>query len=320
MEARCTHVLMISDYREEFRIYPWFNFTDRVMRITTIAPDMYAGGGDHLLIAYNGILSTFHVNSPAQRHLIVGNTERYGYQEGIGSAAIFTLISGFVQMNSAEVIILDQQNNMIRSLSRIDNSTSRLIGSRNCTSFIYDGYFESSCVYHPLAIVKYSSDVLYIVDNLINRILRKLELTERMIETLVVIPQILALNIDRNLQLLYAVGETEFFLAQPGVKNTKYNYFSNDELDDLTEIAVLSDSNTILLANKHSLYMADISTRTVSSVCNMTSDGYISDGADECYRFSGRINTILQWNSSTVFIGTSEGMLYTLEGKCHTGT
>lgn len=310
---------MICYCRNEFSVYPWFNLTDENNVITTIAYDQYTDEPrSSLLIAHGGVLSTFALSNPAGGRVIVGNSGLSAYREGTGSEAIFSLISSFVQISPIEVIILDQGNDVIRSLNRSSNSTTQLIGRKAfCTEKNVDGSFDKACVYKPFDIVKYSSNLLYVIDNLFQRVIRKMDLEAKSIVTIRSAQGAIALAVDPSFGLYVMESEKVYQLDVGTEEITKLIDVreSDFSISDTSfgSILPLNGSEAILLGYGDNLHMLNMATRTLLPACSITGDD-LSSGETQCSKFPGKNVAILQWNTSTMIVGTDKGSIFFLNG------
>lgn len=108
-------------------------FIDTPESVFHLEEDLYIKGN----ILFSGYYS-IRTTDGRVHSLVAGGTSR-GYNEGIGSAARFYGLYGFIQIRSTHVILADNSNHCIRVLDRESRETSKLAGT--CTQIGYrDGY------------------------------------------------------------------------------------------------------------------------------------------------------------------------------------
>ena len=112
---------------------------------------------------------------------IVGRATKHAYREGAGEAARFSGITGFYQINSRTVVVVDQSNHCLRHIDRPTAQTQPFSGT--CTKSGYaDG--AQALFYSPHSIIPDSrdQDKLLVTDNG-NNAVRHVDINTRVVST-----------------------------------------------------------------------------------------------------------------------------------------
>ena len=93
------------------------------------------------------------------------SSDCWGYQEGVGSAARFFAVTGFLQLNSSTVVAADYSNHCLRLINRDSKRTSQFVGK--CTVSGFDGGL-SATFRNPYSVIRdtRSPDLLLVTDRL----------------------------------------------------------------------------------------------------------------------------------------------------------
>ena len=106
-----------------------------------------------------------------------------GYQEGVGTAARFNWVTGFLQLNSSTVVAADHYNHCLRLIDRDSQRTSAFVGKCKVSGFD-DGV--SATFYYPYSVIRdtKSPDLLLVTDYR-NDAVRQVNILTRITETLI---------------------------------------------------------------------------------------------------------------------------------------
>lgn len=116
--------------------------------------------------------------------ILVGSVTDKGYLEGIGSAARFSDITGFVQVNASVMYVVDRGNHCLREVVRGTLNTSRVAGKCQTSGF-QDGldarfYYPKSAV-----VLAWNNLTRLLVADEMNNALRQVEIATRITTTII---------------------------------------------------------------------------------------------------------------------------------------
>lgn len=83
----------------------------------------------------------------------MGSTTQYGHANGVGTKVRFDHLYGFHQIGTATILAIDQENNCIRELGRIQNRVHASIGLCSKTRGFKDGYPTQARFSSPAEII-----------------------------------------------------------------------------------------------------------------------------------------------------------------------
>lgn len=291
----------------------WISLDHSRTTVYDMKMDLYIPGDERLLLAIGSALVTLDINT-AVHEPVVGVINQTGYNEGVGSNALFYKIFGFEYYNSTNVLVSDHYNSMVRLVTREHNSTMKLIGGRNCRD-IPAGSFSDLCILKPRTIIRFSPKQFYLVSE------RKVLLLDFITENVTqVIPNFKPhlCKLDPLQSNLYCLNYDK--LLTYSIDNDTYSY-DDDSLeadgmlrDHYPYAAILfSDSFTFLICEDHqkTLKIVSIQRRDRQYIYQSADNSFLEftakSSGKECF-------SLYQWNSTTIFVGY-EGKINILTGR-----
>lgn len=287
---------------------------DHVMHIDG---DLYGPGDAYLLYANSTALMRTHIHDSEIEIICGGGLKNFGYAEGSGSEAKFKEIRSFVQVNKYTVILTDRDNSMIRRVARTSNTTVRVSGSADVSKCPTkrDGDFDTACFKAPTSIVMYSEDVLFVAEEFYENV-RKLQLREYLVTTVISSQKILGLFLNVEERVLYGVNTAihmyrlgQNFSAPSEIKSAddiiRHKNIDNLWFPRVTNVIQIHNTSTLLISefSRSQVYAVNTKNGYVQPICAGNSQN--QDGSVKFCSFK-RPGGLYQHNSTTVFIGTSD--------------
>ena len=261
-------------------------------------------------------LSSLYTTDGVSNSLLTGSAHQRGYKDGDLTEARFNVTTGFNQLNSTSIVIVDYLNHCLRLVDRYSRSVSTLAGLCE-TSGNVDGL--NTRFYYPRSVIKDpTSDSQILVTDTENHAVRLVNLMTRNTTTLISsglhLPRgitvdwngknLLVMNsnymIEYNIlskTLLSVTGVTEGGDSDGNLKQARY--YEPCELVPLSpDIIIVADraNNKIKVVNR-----ADDS---VSSICS--GDNTNRDGpAQSCATYDP--NSLLV-TGRTIYVGGARGI------------
>ena len=236
-----------------------------------------------------------------------------GYQEGVGSAARFYVVSGFLQLNSSTVVAVDQYSNCLRVINRDSKRTSQFAGKCSVHGFD-DGV--SATFHYPWSVIRdiRSPDLLLVTDYW-NHAVRQVNILTKVTTTL--IRRAAGLNypsyITYDPQGQYLVISNDHFIAEKrnnsealvNVIGSTSSGFADGSVSDVRfssprELVFLSDDLRLVAdGGNNRLRVLNTTSGTVSSICS--GSGSTTDGPALTCGLYGPFSLMV--NDGLIYIG-----------------
>lgn len=256
----------------------------------------------------------FKVTDGATTSTIVGSGSA-GYYESVGTSAKFSVITGFTQINSTSVLVVDNNNHCLRIFDRGVLRTSRFVGSCRSNGFRNGA---SALFTYPWSVIRdIRSTNKVLVSDCNNYAVRQVDLITRITITLI--------SQSNGLSLSYVYGLTfdtdgETLLITNNQLISQYNFttqtlttvagsssagfrdgaLSSAQFNQPLELIRLSSSVTLVAGyNYHRLRVVNSDTGLVQSICT-GSAGYTDGSAQNCLL---KYPSSLLANGSTIYVG-----------------
>lgn len=185
---------------------------------------------EQLVAAYVASLGIIKENDREPHKIIGGGTK--GYQDGRGQNAKFRLITGFAQVNTTYIVLVDHENHCLRSVSRPQGLATTLAGRCGRPGYL-DGEFLLSKFYQPYNIEKISNSTLLVTDHN-NNAIREINLETRTVITWLQSEDLefpIDLLLDTESNLLYVT--LRFEIVYVDLDDKSVNHISSDRCDKI---------------------------------------------------------------------------------------
>lgn len=206
--------------------------------------------------------------------IVVGSDNDYGYVEGVGDAARFKTIFGFMQWNSSLLIVADSGNHCLRYVDRATKRTSHFVGQCQ-RSGMEDG--SNAKFNFPYALMKNGDDI--IVSDNYNNAIRVVDTNSNLVSTLIhsmVWPKDMVMDGGGQkfyVNTMYSVASVDISAKSYTILTSTARGFQDGALSSsqYTWPAGLDwmDSSTLVVADVYTnrTRMISLSDNTVSSEC-----------------------------------------------------
>lgn len=114
--------------------------------------------------------------------ILVGNINLSGFQDGVGTAATFSSLKWFIQVNASHIIAVDTTNHCLRMVDRRIRSTMPFVGSCTNDGFA-NGYGLTALFNQPSEIIRSKESGWYLVADKENDAIREVHLLTRDVKT-----------------------------------------------------------------------------------------------------------------------------------------
>lgn len=264
---------------------------------------------ERLLFSEN---SAIKVTDGVTTTTLVGSS-RSGYSEGVGSSANFYYITGFTQINSTSVVVVDRFNHCLRVFDRGVLRTSQFVGTCTISGFT-DGI--SALFNYPMSVVR---DVRcankLLVSEWSNHAVRQVNLITRL--TITLISQSNGLSYPRG--LTYDI-DSDSILISTDHKVSRYSFtsqtlttvaggsstgfrdgtLSSALFNGPQELIILSSSVTLVAdRGNRRLRVVNSATGEVESICTGTEGD--TDGAAQNCQLNDPSSLLV--NGTIIYIG-----------------
>lgn len=248
----------------------------------------------NILMAENHCLKTMSLANQ-KTDLVVGSSTIAGYREGAGGRARFNILSGFEQINSSHVIIIDVYNHCVRMLNRNTNTTSTLVGICGYSGY-RDGYLSSARFNTPFKVIRLPGTDRYLISDYGNLLIRELYLTTGQVSTFVNTtekPNALLLSRDRRsvfFSWFKGIGEVNLYTKQVKFLTSpdkRYYGFRDGPagravFHRVEEMVYLDDNNILMTDVRNNvLRLFNIRNNFISTICNR-GNGTVSGDIERC--------------------------------------
>jgi hypothetical protein len=114
---------------------------------------------------------------------LVGSATSPGYVEGVGDAARFNRITGFLQINVTDILVVDAENHCLRIVNRLSRETSPFVGQCQVSGF-RDGV--EALFNYPFSVIRDTRSLVQVlVTDHFNNALRIVNMNTRVTSTLI---------------------------------------------------------------------------------------------------------------------------------------
>lgn len=237
----------------------------------------------------NILLSDLHsLKTTSGRRLdsIAGKALAHGYSEGKGQAARFKDITGFTQINSTAVIVVDSGNHCLRLVNRVTGDTKMYLG--RCTQYGYSNG-RNALLDQPRAIISDCKDrkTLLVTDSN-NQAVRHIDIEKRIASTFLkdsrlnrlygITQEVLSGDIFLTTsaaiyQIQYKDKLLSLIAGSPTQMGYKDGLFSDVRISDPCELILIDSGLKLVVADKNNnrLRVLDRRSNTSYSYCGLSS-------------------------------------------------
>ena len=254
---------------------------------------------------------------------IAGNSSatRGGYRDGVGEEALFYRITGFSQINTRTVVVVDRLNFCLRHIDRYTGRVSNYAGV--CESGgNEDGAAYQAKFHNPQSVyVNKNDNTNLIVTDIYNKALREVSTITQRVITLMSVEPYTPLAIawhPRNNSIIYiscdcAVITVDMTSVSSGYNTLTGSYCTEDRDKSWLNDIIFLTEQTVLLTDTgyNQLYVYNINTNTTYSICTDERDSLDGD-ISQCKLY---YPTSLLRDNNHIYVGQSNG-IRKLSGMC----